>query len=100
MAKGFTLSFGVDYEETFAPVAKLNSVRVILSLAANLDWPLHQLDIKNVFLNDGLEEDILGFFLYLYPYLVGRVFESIENPFFCICMNRYYYIPKFLPSTS
>jgi len=36
---------------------------------------------------------ILGFFLFLYPYLVGRAFESIENPFFCICMNRYYYIP-------
>ena len=58
MAKGFTLSFGVDYEETFAPVAKLNSVRVILSLAANLDWPLHQLDIKNAFLNDELEEEV------------------------------------------
>ena len=58
MAKGFTQSYGVDYEETFAPVAKLNSVRVILSLAANLDWPLHQLDIKNAFLNDELEEEV------------------------------------------
>ena len=40
VAKGFTQSYGVDYEETFAPVAKLNFVRVLLSLAANLDWPL------------------------------------------------------------
>jgi len=36
--------------------AKLNSVRVLLSLAVNLDWPLHQLDIKNAFLNGELEE--------------------------------------------
>ena len=41
VAKGFTQTFGVDYIETFGPVAKLNSVRVLLSLAANLDWPLH-----------------------------------------------------------
>ena len=39
-------------------MAKLNSVRVLLTLAANLDWPLHQLDIKNAFLNGDLEEDV------------------------------------------
>lgn len=33
--------------ETFAPLAKLNSVRVVLSVAANRDWPIHQLDVKN-----------------------------------------------------
>ena len=39
-------------------MAKLNSVRVILSLATNLDWPLHQLDINNVFLSGELEEKV------------------------------------------
>uniref|UniRef100_A0A2N9F6X6 Integrase catalytic domain-containing protein n=1 Tax=Fagus sylvatica TaxID=28930 RepID=A0A2N9F6X6_FAGSY len=51
VAKGFTQTYGLDYTETFSPVAKLNSIRIIISLAANLDWPLHQLDVKNAFLH-------------------------------------------------
>ena len=47
---GFTQTQGLDYEETFASVAKLNSIRVLLSLAVNLDWRVHQLDIKKCFL--------------------------------------------------
>ena len=58
VAKGFTQTYGIDYEETFAPVAKINSIRVLLSLAVNLNWPLQQLDVKNAFLNGDLDEEV------------------------------------------
>lgn len=58
VAERFTQTHGIGYLETFALVAKLNFVRVLLSLAANLNWPLQQLDIKNAFFNGDLEEEV------------------------------------------
>ncbi|BBH03626.1 hypothetical protein Prudu_014551 [Prunus dulcis] len=58
VAKGYTQIYGVDYLETFAPVAKLNTVHVLLSLAANRDGPLLQFDLKNAFLHGDLKEEI------------------------------------------
>nr|CAD1842408.1 unnamed protein product [Ananas comosus var. bracteatus] len=58
VAKGFTQTYGIDYQETFAPVAKLNSIRILLSCATNLGWDLQQFDVKNAFLHEDLKEEV------------------------------------------
>lgn len=58
VAKGYTQTYGIDYDETFAQVAKMNTVRVILSLAAHFGWELQQFDVKNASLHGDLEEEV------------------------------------------
>ena len=58
VAKGYTQTYSVDYVETFSPIAKISSVQILISLAANLSWSLFQLDVKNAFLNGDLKEQV------------------------------------------
>ena len=58
VAQGFTQVPGVDYVDTFAPVAKFSTLRVLLALAASYDWEIHQMDVKNAYLNGKLTETI------------------------------------------
>ena len=54
--KGYTQTHGVDYEETFAPVAKIITIWTVIALAAVEGWHLHQMDSKNTFLQGELDE--------------------------------------------
>ncbi|KAG8479014.1 hypothetical protein CXB51_028903 [Gossypium anomalum] len=58
VVKGFSQKYGLDYLETFALVARLDTIRLLVALAAQLEWKIHQLDVKSAFLNGFLEEEI------------------------------------------
>jgi hypothetical protein len=58
VAGGFSQKEGMDYEETFAPVARYTSIRTIIALAAKMKWKLHQMDVKTTFLNGVIEEEV------------------------------------------
>ena len=58
VARRYAQTYGVDYSDTFSPIAKLNSVRLFISIAASQQWMIHQLDIKNAFLHGDLEEEV------------------------------------------
>ena len=58
MVKGYTQKKGIDYEKIFSPVAMLKSIRILLVVAAKLDYEIWQMDVKTVFLNGNLENDI------------------------------------------
>ena len=58
VVKGYAQMFGVDFSETFAPVARLDTIRMLLALAAQKKWKIYQLDVKSAFLNGYLEEEI------------------------------------------
>ena len=58
VARGFSQKEGIDYEETFAPIAKYNSIRLVLALTTVMKWKIHQMDVKTTFLNGVVEEEV------------------------------------------
>ncbi|KAK6118919.1 hypothetical protein DH2020_047337 [Rehmannia glutinosa] len=66
VAKGYAQQYGIDYSETFAPIARLDTIRALIALAAQKQWKIYQMDVKSAFLNGLLEkevyvEQLLGF---------------------------------------
>ncbi|KAM1500447.1 hypothetical protein ACFX10_023002 [Malus domestica] len=58
VAKGYTQKPGIDFVDTYSPVAKFTSIRILMAIVARMDLELHQLDVKTAFLNGDLKEDI------------------------------------------
>ena len=58
IARGFSQKEGIDYEETFSPVARYTSIRTVIALEAKNKWKLHQMDVKIAFLNGLIEEEV------------------------------------------
>ena len=58
VAKGYAQEYGIDFEETFSPVAKMATVRTVIALATHSKWAMHQMDVKNAFLNGDLIEEV------------------------------------------
>ena len=76
VVKGFGQKKGIDFDEIFSPVVKMNSIRVTLSLVASMGLELEQLDVKTVFFHDDLEEQIymvLGVFAVRF----GSIFDTL-----------------------
>ncbi|GJX83235.1 ribonuclease H-like domain-containing protein [Tanacetum coccineum] len=82
VANGSSQQLGVDFDETFSPVVKPATVRTVLSLAVSRKWPIHQLDVKNAFLNGDLSETVYmhqppGFVDNRYPHHVCLLQRSL-----------------------
>ncbi|GKV37327.1 hypothetical protein SLEP1_g45367 [Rubroshorea leprosula] len=91
VAQGYKQEYGIDYIETFAPVAKMTTVRLLIALSAMHQWPISQMDVKNAFLHGNLKETIYmkpspGRLLYLtmtrpdIPYAVQVVSQFVADP--------------------
>jgi hypothetical protein len=81
VVRGFTQQPGVDYGETFSPVVKPATIRVVLSIATANSWPIHQMDVKNAFLHGELAETVYcqqssGFIDSAHPTHVCRLNKS------------------------
>ena len=58
VTKGYSQTYGIDYDETFAPMTKMGTVRAFISCEVNFGWPLYQMDVKNAFLHGDLQEEV------------------------------------------
>jgi hypothetical protein len=58
VAKGYAQTYGIDYEETYSPVAKMTTVKAIIVMATTKGWSLHQMDVNNTFFHGNLQEEV------------------------------------------
>ena len=91
VARGYTQTYGEDYIDTFAHVAKLHTIRIVLSVAVNLGWDLWQMDVKNAYLQGELEDEV-----YMHP---PPGLESLVKPGNVLRLKKAIYGLKQSPRT-
>jgi hypothetical protein len=82
VAQGFSQKEGIDYEETFSPVARLEVIRILLAFSVAKGFKLHQMDVQSAFLNGVLEEEVYvrqppGFESEKYPHGMYRLRKAL-----------------------
>nr|GEW33753.1 copia protein [Tanacetum cinerariifolium] len=95
IAFGYSQQEGIDYDETFAPVARIEAIRLFLAYAAHKDFTVYQMDVKTAFLNGILKEEVyvgqpLGFVSKQYPDHVYALDKALPNIMFATCMCARY----------
>jgi hypothetical protein len=90
VAKGYVQHAGVDFDKVFAPVARLELVHMLVVLVAHSHWEVHQMDVKSVFLNETIKEEV---YVHQPP---GFVIVGREGMVLCLCkaMYRLRHAPK------
>ncbi|GJY58151.1 retrovirus-related pol polyprotein from transposon TNT 1-94 [Tanacetum coccineum] len=95
VAQGYNQQEGIDYDETYAPVARLESIRILLAYACALDFKLFQMDVKSAFLNGFINEEVYvaqppGFIDFAKPNHVYRLKKALyglkQAPKACVCL--------------
>jgi hypothetical protein len=83
VAKGYAQTYGIDYEKTYSPIAKMTIVRAIITMVATKGWSLHQMDVNNVFLHGDLQEvymeQPLGYVDQTHPNLVCKLKKALYD---------------------
>jgi hypothetical protein len=101
VAKGYALTYGINYEETYSPVAKMMTIRANITMATTKGWSLHQMDVKNVFFLGDLQEEMYmeqppGYVDQTHPNLVCRLkkvlYDSKQAPRAWSCKIGQYFV--------
>jgi hypothetical protein len=85
VVKGYAQRYGIDYDEVFTPMARLDSIRLLIALAVHEGWEVHHMDVKSVFLNGDLQEEVyveqpVGFIIAGKEHMVLKLKKALYGP--------------------